>query len=138
TTQNTPLLIGLGMSAISDAWFGFAQNEKSLEGYLEAINSETMPITKGHILSNEELLIRRNILELMCQFSTVLSDELLDERLSILERLLPLKNDGIVEIEGNSINVLEEGIPFVRNVCMALDLDLAKSLSKEKMFSQTI
>ena len=31
TTQKTNILIGLGASAISDSWFGFAQNEKSIE-----------------------------------------------------------------------------------------------------------
>ena len=28
TSSNTQLMVGLGMSAISDSWYGFAQNEK--------------------------------------------------------------------------------------------------------------
>ena len=34
TTQKTHSMIGLGMSAISDSWYGFAQNNKTVEGYL--------------------------------------------------------------------------------------------------------
>ncbi len=138
TTQNTPLLIGLGMSAISDAWFGFAQNEKSLEAYTALIVAGEMPVVKGHILTDEELIIRRNILELMCQFSTIISKDLGEERELILARLKPLEEDGLIKIEGANITIHEEAIPFVRNVCMAFDLDLARSQSNEKMFSQTI
>lgn len=45
TTQSTNLLLGLGMSAISDSWFGFAQNEKNLEEYQMLVN-------KGEIFSS--------------------------------------------------------------------------------------
>jgi oxygen-independent coproporphyrinogen-3 oxidase len=31
TSSNTQLMVGLGMSAISDSWYGFAQNEKTVE-----------------------------------------------------------------------------------------------------------
>ena len=41
TTQNTSFLLGLGMSAISDSWFGFAQNEKTVEAYILKIQSLT-------------------------------------------------------------------------------------------------
>ena len=33
TSSNTQLMVGLGMSAISDSWYAFAQNEKSVEEY---------------------------------------------------------------------------------------------------------
>jgi oxygen-independent coproporphyrinogen-3 oxidase len=33
TSSNTQLMVGLGMSAISDSWYGFAQNEKTVEEY---------------------------------------------------------------------------------------------------------
>ena len=37
TTSNTQLLIGLGVSSISDTGGGFAQNEKTIDGYLAQI-----------------------------------------------------------------------------------------------------
>ena len=35
TTNHTQVMIGLGMSAISDSWYSFAQNEKNLKAYQE-------------------------------------------------------------------------------------------------------
>jgi oxygen-independent coproporphyrinogen-3 oxidase len=57
---------------------------------------------------------------------------------SIKKRLSELEKDGLVIIDGNKIRITEEGIPFVRNCCMAFDQDLNNSISKEKMFSQTV
>lgn len=52
TTNPTQLLIGLGMSSISDSWYSFAQNEKSLKNYQNKINSGQLAIVKGHQLTN--------------------------------------------------------------------------------------
>ena len=43
TQRQTDLMIGLGMSAISDVWQAFAQNEKSVEQYFadKNINHES-------------------------------------------------------------------------------------------------
>jgi oxygen-independent coproporphyrinogen-3 oxidase len=37
THQHTQLQIGLGVSAISDSWYGFAQNVKTVEEYFQLI-----------------------------------------------------------------------------------------------------
>ncbi|RZJ80262.1 MAG: oxygen-independent coproporphyrinogen III oxidase, partial [Chryseobacterium sp.] len=51
TEQHTHLLIGLGVSSISDGWTGFAQNCKSVEAYLKKISEGVLPVEKGHILT---------------------------------------------------------------------------------------
>lgn len=138
TTQQTPLLIGLGMSAISDSWYGFAQNEKTVERYMECVNSGKLPIARGHLLTKEEQIIRRSILELMCRFETRFHSELEQERSGIEHRLQELINDGLVDLKDNRVIVTQKGKPFVRNCCMAFDLDLARSAPKEPLFSKTI
>ncbi|HNF48473.1 MAG TPA: oxygen-independent coproporphyrinogen III oxidase, partial [Chitinophagales bacterium] len=40
TTNNTEILIGLGVSAISDVYYGYRQNYKTVEEYYEAVNKE--------------------------------------------------------------------------------------------------
>jgi oxygen-independent coproporphyrinogen-3 oxidase len=35
TAYKTQLMIGLGVSSISDSWYAFAQNEKTIEGMSE-------------------------------------------------------------------------------------------------------
>lgn len=140
TTQKTDFLLGLGMSAISDSWFGFAQNEKTVEGYQERIQKEEIPVFRGHLLSDVDLEIRSSILDLMCHFETQFDPESPNAFLfpDIKAKLLPMIEDGLVTIDGNHVKVTEAGIPFVRNCCMAFDQDLTSDLKKESLFSKTI
>jgi oxygen-independent coproporphyrinogen-3 oxidase len=140
TTQNTNFLLGLGMSAISDSWFGFAQNEKSTEKYMELVNKGEIPIFRGHILSELDLEIRKYILDLMCHFETTFIEDspFKDRHEAIIERLSEMIKDGLVKVDGNKVTVTEAGIGFVRNCCMAFDQDLIDSGQRENMFSKTI
>jgi oxygen-independent coproporphyrinogen-3 oxidase len=140
TTQKTDFLLGLGMSAISDSWFGFAQNEKTVEGYQERIQKEEIPVFRGHLLSDLDLEIRSYILDLMCHFETQFDPESPNAFLfpDIKAKLLPMIEDGLVIIEGDHVHVTKAGIPFVRNCCMAFDQDLTSDLKKETLFSKTI
>jgi oxygen-independent coproporphyrinogen-3 oxidase len=137
TTQNSPVLIGLGMSAISDAWFGFAQNEHSVKAYMERLAANELPLTRGHELTEEDLEIRLHILNLMCHFETEIVPGSVIHFGEIIQRLFPMIEDGLVAIEDYSIRVTEKGIPFVRNCCMAFDAYLKKPISKPT-FSLTI
>ena len=140
TTQNTSLMIGLGMSSISDSWFGFAQNEKTVEDYVERVNQGEIPVFRGHILSEEDLVIRRHILDLMCHFETSLTTDsiLLPQFDLIKERLNEMQSDGLVTIHENTVTITNAGIPFVRNACMAFDMDLQRVEKREGMFSKTV
>lgn len=140
TTQKTDLLIGLGMSAISDSWFGFAQNDKSVEGYQERIQKGELAIFRGHILSEQDLEIRKHILDLMCHFETELDPKNGIAHLypDIKARLLPMFEDHLVTMEGDILKVTPEGVPFVRNCCMAFDQDLKSQVNRENLFSKTI
>ncbi len=139
TTQNTPMLIGLGMSAISDSWFGFAQNEKTVEAYQERVNAGELPIFRGHLLSELDLEIRRYILDLMCHFETEMSESgAFCVNTQVREKLGEMVRDKLVEIEGNTVKIKEAGIPFVRNVCMAFDQSLNTRNQNERLFSRTI
>jgi len=133
----TPLLIGLGVSSISDAWTAFAQNVKTVEEYYKQINEEKLPVVKGHLLNNEDLIIRQYILDMMCRGEVVLEEgfELND---LILGRLITLIQGGLVEVNGNKIQITETGRSFLRNVCMAFDERLQKTKERDNLFSQAI
>lgn len=137
TTTNTKVLIGLGMSAISDSWYAFAQNEKSVEEYEARVERGEIPIFRGHLLNEEDLLLRQNIQNMMCTFETEFqgSSDLFEE---IKEGLPELMEDGLVKIDGNHVQLTEEGIPFVRNACMAFDLRLKRNKPQKRIFSQTV
>ncbi|MEP4946661.1 MAG: oxygen-independent coproporphyrinogen III oxidase, partial [Flavobacteriaceae bacterium] len=70
TPSKTKLMIGLGASSISDSWYGFAQNVKGVEEYENLVSNGILPIFRGHILTEEDQIIRKHILNLMCQFET--------------------------------------------------------------------
>ena len=75
TDSKTQLMIGLGASSISDSWYSFAQNVKSIEEYQHLVAHDIIPIYRGHLLSAEDLIIRRHILNLMCRMETSWEDE---------------------------------------------------------------
>ena len=140
TASKTQLMIGLGVSSISDSWYSFAQNEKTIEDYYTHLAEDQLPIFRGHVLTPEDLIIRRHILNLMCQFTTSWKDEALDfpELSSVLTSLEEMQEDGFLTIQDDTITVTEKGKPFVRNICMAFDLRLIRKAPETKLFSMTI
>ncbi len=139
TAGKTELMIGLGMSSISDSWYAFAQNEKTIEDYTEKVNNGIIPIFRGHLLTDNDLIIRKHILNLMCNLETEwkigLSDKVKQE---IVERLKAIIDDGLIEVSESKITVKEEGRMFVRNICMAFDLRLIENMPDTRIFSMTI
>ena len=140
TASKTQLMIGLGVSSISDSWYSFAQNEKTLEDYYTHLAENQLPVFKGHVLSTEDLIIRKHILNLMCQFTTSWKDESLNfpELSTVLDSLEEMREDGLLTIINDTITVTEKGKPFVRNICMAFDLRLIRKAPETKLFSMTI
>ncbi len=139
TAGKTQLMIGLGMSSISDSWYAFAQNEKTVEAYTEKVNQGIIPIFRGHLLTDTDLIIRKHILNLMCNLETEWSNQLsLETKRDITKRLSEIIIDGLIEISNDKIKVKEEARMFIRNVCMAFDLRLTENKPETRIFSMTI
>lgn len=133
----TPLMIGLGVSSISDAWTAFGQNVKTVEEYHELINNGKLPVFKGHLLNEEDLIVRQYILDMMCRGRVELIDGFALNN-KIKSRLLPLIDDELVTITDGVIQITEVGKSFLRNVCMAFDERLQKTKERDNLFSQAI
>ncbi|KGT48788.1 MULTISPECIES: oxygen-independent coproporphyrinogen III oxidase [Acinetobacter] len=140
TASKTQVMIGLGISSISDSWYSFAQNVKTIEEYYELLEQNQIPVVKGHILNQEDLIIRKHILNLMCSFTTSWADESMQfaEIEDVLEQLEEMVQDELIQITDSSVTVLEKGKPFVRNICMAFDLRLKRKMPENRIFSMTI
>ena len=140
TDSKTQLMIGLGASSISDSWYSFAQNVKSIEEYQHLVDHNIIPIYRGHLLSEEDLIIRRHILNLMCRMETSWEDKSLQfkEVELVLEHLHEMELDGLVNTNNNKLSVTEAGRPFIRNVCMAFDLLMHRKAPEKRVFSMTI
>lgn len=140
TASKTQLMIGLGMSAISDSWYSFAQNVKTVKEYQELVNLGELPIFRGHQLTEEDLVIRKHILNLMCQLKTSwkapeMQFDNLEESLALLRELIA---DNLVVKNEFSIEIPEKARPFLRNICMAFDMYLQRNTLKTQLFSKTI
>ncbi|PWB24497.1 oxygen-independent coproporphyrinogen III oxidase [Flavobacterium sp. HTF] len=140
SSSKTQLMIGLGVSSISDSWYAFAQNTKNLEDYYQLLEWDKLPVIKGHILDEEDLIIRKHILNLTCQLETSWNDSTLyfKEIEDVLENLKEIEKDGLIIIEKDNLRITEAGRPFVRNICMAFDLHLKRKSPETNLFSMTV
>jgi oxygen-independent coproporphyrinogen III oxidase len=137
TTMKTDMALGLGASSISDSWDAFAQNEKQTDRYMQMVREGELPITRGHLLTDEDLEIRQHILHVMCRFTTDLTSNV-DFETVVREKLVDMETDDLVAWDNHVLKVTPAGRPFVRNVCMAFDKHLWSSNSQAVGFSRTV
>jgi len=140
THQHTQLLIGLGVSSISDTGYAFAQNSKVVEDYLQFVKLGNLPIIKGHILTNDDLIIRKHILNIMCKGKTSWNhySEPCNTLFEGIERLQPLEDDGLIELNSWGLKVTPQGKRYLRNICMALDNRLWADKPSTQLFSMAV
>lgn len=140
TTTTSKLLIGLGVSSISDAWTAFVQNEKSIDLYLARVEGGEWPVAGGHRLDGEDLLLRRLILDLMCRGEADVPWERLEPRFAEASRsrLDALAGDGLVELDGSRIRATSPGRVLIRTVSAALDARLWRQQREGDQFSRAI
>ncbi|RYY41324.1 MAG: oxygen-independent coproporphyrinogen III oxidase [Chitinophagaceae bacterium] len=142
TTQDTGLLLGLGVSSISDAGSAFAQNAKTLQDYYAHINEGKLAVVKGYFLTDEDLAFRSYILDASCRGRVSFRPEHLPLlRLYTFPVLKQLAGDGLVDWNEAGMTITALGRHFIRNICAAFDL--LKLRSEEngeaaRRFSQAI
>ncbi len=140
SSSKTQVMIGLGVSAISDSWYSFTQNVKNVDEYQQLVNDGILPVFRGHILTAEDLIIRKHILNLMCTFKTSWEDNKLyfSELPDVLIKLKELEQDGLLEIDSKHISVTKKGRPYVRNICLPFDMRLQRKKPETQLFSMTV
>ncbi|MCH8556092.1 MAG: oxygen-independent coproporphyrinogen III oxidase, partial [Schleiferiaceae bacterium] len=138
THKREKLLLGLGVSAISDVGGAYWQNVKSVEGYHEQLNTERFPVFKGHLTTESDQVRRKHILNIACQFETHWSPEENKylEAKGILSRLKNLENDGLLKLKSNSLELTPLGKDLLRLCCAAFDAFLPERA--EGVFSKAI
>lgn len=139
TPFTSKLLIGLGVSAISDSWSGFAQNEKSIPRYYEQLDKGQLPITKGHIHTKPDLFFRKHILNLMCDFTTNWHEsEFMEYGMLLNYKLLDqLQKEGLITYNETGMRVLSKGKEIIRVICSALDARMSQN-NRAPQFSSSV
>ena len=136
TDQRTDVMIGLGVSSISEAPTCFHQNEKGLNDYKRRVMAGEIPTLRGHLLNEEDRRQREQILQFMTQQEVLLRDE--EQAVDVRDYLDELYNDGLVIFDGRRMQLTEQGRPFLRNAAMALDSRLRQHKPETRTFSQSV
>ena len=128
STQPDCDMIGLGVSSIGRVGATYSQNAKTLEEYYDFLDQGQFPVVRGLALSRDDLVRRAVIMALMCQgrvdFESIELAHLIEMRKYFaeeLERLAPLADEGLVEVDDRSIQVTAMGWYFVRGIAMVFD-----------------
>lgn len=141
TTQQTKLLVGLGVSSISDAGVAYAQNEKTIHDYYACLQQNKLPVKRGFFLSEEDVAFKKYILDISCKGKTFFKKEDLPmlNQYTFTE-LNKLEEDRLVEWNEKGVQVTSLGAHFIRNVCRAFDLHLLRTQQEIAMprFSKAI
>ncbi len=121
-------LVALGVSSIGKLGHTYAQSFKTLHDYYQAIDSGHLPVHRGIQLTDEDVLRREVIQQLMCRtkFDFAAIDGMFGIRFEEhfageLEALKPLEADGLIVIADRGIALTPVGRLLVRNVAMCFD-----------------
>lgn len=135
TDHRTDVLLGLGVSSISETPEMFHQNEKVLPAYEREINKGEIPTFRGHVLTEEDRERRQQILDFMTQGRVRLTEAQKGEAQNFLAEM---HRDGLVEFQGNEMLLTEKGKPFLRNACVFFDERLKRKQPQTQAFSKVL
>lgn len=145
TRETTGQVYAFGMSAISQLYNSYAQNDKNIENYIRMINSGKPATVKGYCISEDEMIIKEVIERLMCN-NKLLWSELAEQfetsvgRIKAVcgyspEKMQQYIGDGLLIMDDNSLNITGPGRFTIRNIVAELD---PKLNSGGKQFSKSI
>ena len=137
-------LIGLGVSSISSIGNVYAQNAVTTMEYETLIEDGHLPVKKGIAVDDDDLLRADVIQALMCydrlDFDDFDASHDLDFRdyfKSELERLKPLAEDELIELDPDGISITAKGRLLLRCIAMVFDRHMAE-VDTNKRFSRAI
>ncbi|MCU0943792.1 MAG: oxygen-independent coproporphyrinogen III oxidase [Rubritepida sp.] len=125
TTDDAPMLLGLGASAIGATPQGYAQNITEEKAYVAAVEAGRLPVARGIALTPDDILRRECIERIMCDLALDLDTLPAALLQSALPGLQALERDGIVRLAGAWLTVPDESRAFLRHVAACFDARLA-------------
>lgn len=137
-------LIGMGITSIGTVGNSFAQNVKTLDDYYAIIDNNSLPVTRGIEIDQDDLLRREIIMQLICHFQLDIAAFERRNGLNFanyftdaLQQLDIMATDGLLVRSTGHITVTATGRLLIRNICMAFDRHL-KSTPNPHRYSRAI
>jgi len=145
TRRTTGQVYAFGVTAISQLEKGYSQNTKSLEDYIESVENRILPVEKGYLLTDNQIVIREMINRLMCNKKVNLSElarsfdlslEVFSKIISFDENTLNVfKKDGLIKFTKDELEVTETGTLFIRNIAASFDIEYKE---KVQLYSKPV
>ena len=136
-------LVAMGITSIGQVTNSYSQNVKDLETYYQQIDAGHLPVYRGVELTDDDILRREVISQLICHFQLKFSD--IENQFKInfqeyfsqeINSLAQFHEDGLINLTNNSIDVLPKGRLLIRNICMEFDFYMRKVT--EQRYSKVI
>lgn len=131
-------LLAFGVSAISSVGNSLVQNHKAIADYNRAIDKGELPLSRGLCLSDDDLLRKQVIMQLICQFRLDISAlegqygvGFSDYFATEIMQLQQMVKDGLIKIDRREIQVLEPGKLLIRAICMVFDAYLGREVNPQ-------
>lgn len=144
TTKGDLDMLGLGVSSISAIDNTYAQNPKELQAYYAAIENQYPVVEKGVVLSQDDIIRRYVIQQLMCNLEVDINEvegrfaiDFFDYFADDLTKLSPFMEDELVEIDQHRITVVPKARLLIRIICMSFDAYLSAN-SHHQRYSRVI
>ncbi len=145
-------MVAVGISGIGEVQRAFFQNEKKLSRYYQALDEDRLPVQRGYLLDEDDVIRQHVIQQIMCNFR--IEKDAVRRRFGVdfddyfrdaLARLDDVREAAFVVEDDDELRVTDRGRLFVRNVCMAFDRYLVEkeraAAEKEEgtpVFSRTV
>jgi oxygen-independent coproporphyrinogen-3 oxidase len=143
TTHGHCDLIGLGVSSISQIGDLYCQNSSDLSTYQDRIEANQLATYRGLICDDDDRLRRAVIQQLICHFQLRFADieqaygiNFFQYFADVWPSLEQMAQDGLIELNADSIEVKPAGRLLVRSLCMLFDHYLHEA--SQQRFSRVI
>ena len=143
STRGGADIYAFGMSSISQADGFYWQNQKDLPDYYASLEANKLPLHRGYIMTDEDVIRRTTIMRLMCDLglnypamSKLLNLDFKQHFATEIESLDDMEADGLVLKTPDELVVTDLGRLLVRNIAMRFDAYAGQR--KENRFSRTI
>ena len=147
TTKGGADLIGIGLTSIGEGLNHYVQNFKEMDAYEEAIDKGLLPVHRGLILNEDDVLRKAVIMEMMSNFKLNIAGieaqfgiDFLDYFADAMSALKPFEEEDlvVVDLEAKKIFVNTTGTLLIRNIVMPFDAYLQKIPEDKRRFSKTV
>ena len=130
TTDEAPVLLGLGASAIGRCRAGLFQNIADERGWRAAVEAGRLPIARGRAFAGDDVIRAQIIERIMCDQALDLSSvppEILAHARPKLDALI---TDGLVAESAGRVAMTARGARFLRHLAACFDAYLAPAATR--------